>query len=72
MCGKDAMCVRRLGERADPSAVARCPLPIMDKEHRYSKRSAMRHGMGSEKEYMWSPVVDNLKLYGGTWVVPCG
>ena len=60
MYGKDAMCVRRLGERSDPSADARCPLPIMGREHKYSKRSGMRHGMGREKEYIWSPVMDTI------------
>ena len=54
------VCVRRLGARSDPSADARCPLPIIGKEHRYSKRSVIRHGMGSEKEYIWSPVMDTI------------
>ena len=37
MYGKGEMCVRRLGERFAPSADTRCPLPIMGKEHKYSK-----------------------------------
>ena len=60
MYGKGAMCVRRLGERFAPSADTRCPLQIMGREHKYSKRSAMQHGMGSEKESIWSPVMEMI------------
>ena len=60
MYGKGEMCVRRLGERYAPSADTRCPLPIMDKEHKYSKRSETRHGTGSEKERIWSPVEEMI------------
>ena len=64
------MCVRRLGERFVPSADTRCPLPIMGREHKYSKRSAMQHGVGSEKESNWSLVMDMIWIctVGHCWL----
>ena len=56
MCSKGEMWVRTLEEGFVMSVGTRYPLPIKGSERKWSRRSEMAHGVGSENERIWSPL----------------